>query len=165
MFLETNDGLLIFTLSEQRCALSLSDIERVIRAVAIEPLPNAPGIVTGLINVRGRIMPVLDIRRLFNLPGAPIALSDQMIIARTSRRIIAILVDDTLGVIEYNQDDTTAAADLFPGIGHIKGVTKLKDGIAYIYDLDRFLSLDEEAQLDRVLPSDGAASETDGQDA
>jgi len=149
--LERSDTLLVFTLSEQRCALALSDVERIVHVVEINPLPKAPEIVTGLINLQGRAIPVLNIRTLFNLPKVEIALSDQMIIAHTSSRTVAILVDNAVGVVDYGREDSIAAEELFPGIGYLKGVVKLKDGIAYIYDLDKFLSLDEEAMLDRVL--------------
>jgi purine-binding chemotaxis protein CheW len=151
MLLERSDTLLVFTLSEQRCALALSDVERIVHVVEINPLPKAPEIVTGLINLQGRAIPVLNIRTLFNLPKVEIALSDQMIIAHTSSRTVAILVDNAVGVVDYGREDSIAAEELFPGIGYLKGVVKLKDGIAYIYDLDKFLSLDEEAMLDRVL--------------
>lgn len=159
--MESGDKLLLFTLSEQRCAISLSDIERVVPVVFVHPLPQAPAIVVGVINVRGRVIPVLNIRKLFNLPEVGIVLSDQMIIARTSKRTVAILVDSASGVIDYRDEDITAAEELFPGIPYLKGVVKLKDGIAYIYQLDSFLSLDEEAVLDRLLTRDVKASEAD----
>jgi len=162
--LESDNSLLIFTLSGQRCALALSDVERVIRAVAIDQVPKAPAIVMGLINVRGRVVPVLNVCRLLNLPPAEISLSDQIIIARTSRRTVAILANGTVGVMDYKHDDFTATGDLFPGIEYVKGVVKLKEGIAYIYDLNSFLSLGEEAELERILPSGGAPSETSGRD-
>ncbi len=165
MPLELSDTLLVFTLSEQRCALALSDVERIVHVVEITPLPKAPEIVMGLVNVRGRAIPVLNIRKLFNLPEVGIALSDQMIIARTSRRTVAILVDNAVGVVDYRQEDITPAEDLFRGIGYLKGVAKLKDGMAYIYDLDSFLSLDEEAILDRILPPGVKMPEVDGHNA
>lgn len=56
------------TLDGQRYALSLAQVERVIRAVEITPLPQAPEIITGVINVRGRVIPVVDIRKRFRLP-------------------------------------------------------------------------------------------------
>ena len=152
-------------LSEQRCALALSAVERIVHVVEVNPLPKAPEIVAGLINVQGRAIPVLNIRTLFNLPEVGVALSDQMIIARTSKRTVAIVVDNTVGVVDYGQADITTAEELFPGIGYLKGVVKLKDGIAYIYDLDSFLSLDEEAALDRIVPPGVKMSEVDGHNA
>ncbi len=159
--MEYSDKLLLFTLSEQRCALPLSDIERIVPMVSIHPLPQAPAIVTGVINVRGRVMPVLNIRKLFNLPEVGLTLSDQMIIARTSKRTVAILIDNAVGVIDCGHEDITAIEELFPGIGYLKGVVKLKDGIAYIYHLDSFLSLDEEVALDRILARGVKISEAD----
>ncbi len=148
--------LLVFTISEQRCALPLSNIDRVVRMVEVRPLPKAPGIVAGLINVRGRAMPVLDIRKLFRLPdGGPEKgnnLSGQLIIARTSSRPVAILIDSSVGVMDFRNEDVVGSEDLFPGIGHLAGVAKLKDGIVYIYDIDRFLSIEEGTVLDRLLP-------------
>ena len=62
MPLELSDTLLLFTLSEQRCALALSVVERIVPVVEVTPLPKAPEMVMGLINVRGRAIPVLNIR-------------------------------------------------------------------------------------------------------
>ena len=145
--------------------MALSNVERIVRIVEINPLPKAPKLVMGLINVRGRAIPVLNIRTLFNLPEVGIVLSDQMIIARTSHRTVAILVDNAVGVVDCRKEDITAAEELFPGIGYLRGVVKLKDGIAYIYDLDSFLSPDEEAMLDRVLPLGAKTSEVNGHNA
>ena len=60
--------LIVFTLNEQRYALYLSVVERIVRIVRITPLPKAPEIVSGVINVAGRIIPVLDTRKRFRLP-------------------------------------------------------------------------------------------------
>ncbi len=60
---------IVFTLDEQRYALHLSAVERVICVVEITPLPKAPEIVLGIINVGGQIIPVIDMRKRFRLPG------------------------------------------------------------------------------------------------
>ncbi len=147
-----NEKLLVFTISGQNCALPLSRVERIVRLVEINPLPKAPEIVTGLINFRGLAVPVLNIRKLFRLPDIETTLNDQLIIADTSSRTVAILIENSLGVAEYREQDLITADELFPGIEHLEGVVKLKDGIAYIYDIDRFLSLEEKTALDRMVP-------------
>ena len=143
--------LLVFALSGQRCALSLSVVETVVRAVEISPLAKAPEIIMGVINVRGRAMPVLNIRKLFRLPESAMTLNDQMIIVHTANRPLAILVDNVVGVAEHGQEDVVRSDELYPGIEYLKGVVKLQDGMAYIYDLDRFLSLEESKVIDRLL--------------
>ena len=73
--------LVVFTMDEQRYALQLAAVERVVRMVEVTPLPQAPQIVLGVINAQGRIIPVVDIRRRFRLPARDIRLSDHLLIA------------------------------------------------------------------------------------
>jgi|WetSurMetagenome_2_1015567.scaffolds.fasta_scaffold00416_2 purine-binding chemotaxis protein CheW len=156
--LQKTDCLLVFCLSEQRCALPLKCVERVIRSVEISPLPKAPPIVEGLINIQGRPVPVLNIRKLFRLPEIETSLSDQIIIAHTLKRMVAIPVNDVGGVAEYEDQDFITSEELFPGIEYLEGVAKLKEGIVYIYDLERFLSLNEIAAIDCLLHTDDRIS-------
>jgi purine-binding chemotaxis protein CheW len=156
------DKLLLFALSDLRCALPLSGIERILRAAEISPLPKAPEIVMGLLNVQGRIIPVLNIRRLFHLPETELNLNDQIIIARTTTRSVAILVDYTIGVAEYGEADIIPSDELFPGIGYLEGVTKLQDDIIYIYNLDRFLSSEDEARIETLLSPASPESPEEG---
>lgn len=145
------EKLLIFTLSDLRCALQLSDIERILSAVAISPVPKAPDIVMGLINVHGHIVPVLNIRALLRLPEIEMTLNDQIIIARTTSRPVAILVDNVQGVAEFSDQDIIAPEGLYPGIEYLQGVTKPKEGILFIYNLDRFLSSEEKVEIEHLL--------------
>lgn len=156
------DKLLIFDLSGLRCALPLAGIERILRAVEISPLPQAPEIVMGLVNVQGRIIPVLNIRKLFHLPETEPNLNDQIIIARTTTRLVAIPVDSAIGVAEYSAQDIIPSAELFPGIEYLEGVAKLHDGIIYIYNLDRFLTSDDETGIDPLLSPDIQAADGEG---
>lgn len=148
------DKLLIFALSGLRCALPLPDIERILRAVEISPVPKAPAIVMGLVNVQGRIIPVLNLRKLFCLPETVITLNDHMIIARTTSFPVAILVDNVLGVTEYSDREIITTEVLFPGIDYLEGVAKLENGIILIYSLDRFLTSAEKAETLPLLSQD-----------
>ena len=74
--------LVVFNMDEQRYALQLATVERVVRMVEVTLLPQAPKIVLGVINAQGRIIPVVDIRRRFRLPARDIHLSDHLLIAR-----------------------------------------------------------------------------------
>ncbi len=89
----TSLRLVPFLLDDQRYALHLDVVERVIPAVEITPLPKAPEIVLGLINIRGKIIPVLNIRRRFRLPDRETELTDHFIIANTSKRTVALPAD------------------------------------------------------------------------
>lgn len=151
--MDKQNQFVVFTLDEQRFGLELTAVERVVRRVEITPLPKAPEIVLGVVNVRGRVIPVVDIRRRFRLPERRPALSDQIIIARTAQRAVALAVDATIEVLDRPQEDIIEALRVLPGIEYVEGVLKLKDGLILIHDLNRFLSLEEEAALDRAAES------------
>lgn len=147
--------IVLFTLDDQRYALRLDAVERVVRAVEITPLPKAPEIVIGVINVQGRIVPVVNIRRRFRLPERELKLSDQIVIARTSRRTVALVVDAVRGVTELSGKQIVWPEDIVPQMQYVEGVVKLEDGLVLIHDLDRFLSLNEEITLDVAMNADG----------
>lgn len=144
--------LVVFTLDAQRYALPLAAVERVVQAVEIVPLPKAPQIVLGVVNVQGQILPVVNIRRRFRLPERELRLSDHCLIAHTTKRMVALVVDEVSGVLEPVDQAMTAAEQILPGLAYVVGVVKLAEGMVLIHDLDSFLSLEEEQTLDEVLP-------------
>lgn len=147
--------LILFRLDELRMALPLSAVERILRAVYITPLPNAPEIVLGVINAQGQIIPVIDMRRRLGLPERTLALTDQLILARTTKRPVALVTDSVTGVLEYPDSKLTEVHAILPGVESVTGVIKLEDGLAYIHNLDSFLSLEEESSLDRAMATAG----------
>jgi purine-binding chemotaxis protein CheW len=149
-FLQT---LVVFSLEGGRYALSLPAVQEAARAVEYTPLPKAPAIVLGVINVRGQIIPVLNIRRRFGLPEREIALSDHFLLARTSRRPVALAVDNVTGVLTRPIETIIAAEKILPEMEYVRSVVKLEDGLIFIHDLDTFLSLEEESALEEALPN------------
>lgn len=147
-------NLLVFTVSGLRCALPLSEIERVVHAVRINPAPRAPEIVMGLVNVQGRVMPVLNIRKLFCLADTGIAINDRLIIARAAALPVAIVVDEVSGVYSRSELDITTPDELYSDIECLQGVAKMKDGVLYIYNLDGFFSSEIAAEIARLLAAD-----------
>lgn len=145
------EQLIVFVLNQQCYALSLASVQRVVRAVEITPLPKAPEIVSGVINVQGQIVPVINVRKRFRLPERDVMLDDQIIVARTSTRPVALMVDAVNGVVACAEHDVIAAEAIVPGMEFVQGVAKLKDGMILIHDLDRFLSLEEEQSLDQAM--------------
>lgn len=146
-----NYQLLELTLDDERYGLDLSAVEHIVRMVAITPLPQAPHIVLGVINVHARIVPVLDLRQRFGLPQRPPRLSDHLIIGHTARRAVALVADAVLGVVECPPDAVVAAATVLPTLRYVAGVVKLPSGLMLIHNLDTFLSLEEEQTLTVAL--------------
>lgn len=143
----STDQIVVFTLDEQLFALPLIAVVKVIHAIEIRHLPKAPEIITGIINVRGRIIPVVDIRKRLGMLTREIDLNDRLIIADTGKREVAILVDSVTGIIDLEPRQLDLAKKSAPYAEHIRGAAKTEDGMILIYDLDGFLNLEEEKDM------------------
>lgn len=146
----------VLCLDELRIGLPLAIVERVIHAVYITPLPSAPDIVLGVVNIQGRVIPVVNIRRRFRLEDRQIALTDRLVIAHTAHRPVALVADAVSAVLEYPEPALVDAENILPGLEYVDGVAKLEDGLILIHNLNRFLSLDEESALEHAMASAGA---------
>jgi purine-binding chemotaxis protein CheW len=153
--------LVTFSLDDRKFALSVSAVQRIIRVVEVTALPKAPEIVIGIINMQGQVIPVFDIRRRFQLPVREMQLSDQLIIASTTKRTVALIVASVNDVIEIPEEMIIVAEEILPELEYVEGVMKTEGGMVVIHDLERFLSLPEEKALDEALE---ALNRDEGQD-
>lgn len=145
------DQIVIFTLDEQHYALPLNSVLRVIHAVEIRHLPEAPEIISGIINIKGIIIPVINIRKRFGLMEREIDVDDRLIIAETGKRQVALLTDSVSGIRDLVPGEHEPARKNLPFAEHLRGVAKIDDELILIYDLEQFLSLDEEKELTQAL--------------
>lgn len=150
----TDLSWVVFFLDDQRYALPLESVDHVVQRVAISPLPQAPEIVSGMINVHGHLVPVINLRRRFRLPERPARLTDQLLLVHTDRRSLALCVDAVDSVLPLSPSRLHKSDTLLPGLDYLKGILRLPDeGLVLVNDLDAFLSLDEEVQLDAAQSS------------
>lgn len=148
--------LLVFQLDETRYALRLSAVLRVIRAVEITRLPKAPDIILGVIDLHGQIIPIINIRKRFQLGDRDMSPEDQIVIAQTSARVVGLVIESTSSLTELSSASIVPPESIVPGIRYLEGVVRLENDIVFINDLEKFLSLDEEAQLDIAMSEPGA---------
>lgn len=144
-------SLVSFAVHGRSLALPLEAVERVVHAVEATPLAGAPHTVLGIVDVAGRVMPVLGLRRLLGLPERDIRPEDRFILARTARRTVALVVDEATGVLDLPALAVVPPDRIFPGLEHIRGVARLEGGMILIHDLEQFLSVEEERTLDEAM--------------
>lgn len=142
--------LLVFRIDGQRFGIPASQAREVVRAVMIEPLPGAPEIVEGVIDVRGAIVPVFDIRRRFGLRAAALDPAEHFVIAWTGARVAALRVSEVID-LETAADAAAEAADITVGLDRISGVARTADGLILIHDLARFLEAEEARHLEQAM--------------
>jgi purine-binding chemotaxis protein CheW len=148
----------VFDVGGQRHGLPASDVQELLRAVAVVALPRAPAGVEGIINLRGQVVPVLPLRRRFGLPARPANPADHFIVARTAGRLVALRVDRALDLVRLSPADLEQAAGLLAGTA-LGWVARLPDGLVLIHDLHNLLSREESAALADALSASAPSGE------
>jgi purine-binding chemotaxis protein CheW len=134
-------GFFVFGVGNQLHGLPLASVDKIVRAAEITSLPKAPETVSGLLNVRGKIIPVVNIHRLFNAPPREMELDDCFVIANTSGGRLAFLVDSIHGVVEFGPGDLDGSQGLFPELERfIEAVGQINGKTVLIHDSDKLLS-------------------------
>jgi purine-binding chemotaxis protein CheW len=134
----------LFTVDDETYALRIWEVERIVRAVEVKPLPEAPPHVCGVVNVQGRILPVVDLRVRFGLPSREVRLEDHFIIASTENFSVVLPVDAALG----SREIWGGAAPLEDEerLRAVRKVVPLDLGVVYFLDLERVLFGEESAE-------------------
>jgi purine-binding chemotaxis protein CheW len=151
--------VLLFELDRQRYALPLGDVDEVVRAVAVRSLPSAPAVTLGVIDLRGELLPVMNLRVRFALPDKRVGIDDHFVIARADRRRVALHVDRAIGIDELEATLAADATNLPQPLRHIAGIAASGDGLVLIHALTSFLTQAEAESLDGALESAGSAGE------
>ncbi|MEW5847809.1 MAG: chemotaxis protein CheW [Myxococcota bacterium] len=151
VFAQPQVDVLTFEVGGQCYALPSRSVREVLRAVSIVPLPSGPRVVEGIINVRGSVVPVLDIRSRFRLPPKSLEHTDHLVVAWAGRRVVAIRADRAQDVLRIDGAQLEDVAVAIPGAGYVAGVAKLRDGLLLIHDLETFLAEAEATALDAAV--------------
>jgi purine-binding chemotaxis protein CheW len=143
--------VLVFTVAESRCAVPLATVLEVARAVAITPLPTAPTIVEGVIDVRGVVVPVVDVRSRLGLPAVANHPDQRLLVVWAGERLVALRVDEVEWVASVRSSNLAEPERIAHGIGWLAGVARLRDGLVLFHDLDTFFRQGEAEALDAAL--------------
>jgi purine-binding chemotaxis protein CheW len=147
--------VLLMEAGGQRCGVSVTHVIEIVRAARTAPLPGAPAAIEGLLDVRGDVVPVLDVRTRLGLPERPMLPSDHLVLVRARERVFALRVDEVCDLVHLD----ATALDVMPNVvargASVAGAAHLPDGLALIHDPARFLSQVEESVLDAALAEAG----------
>jgi purine-binding chemotaxis protein CheW len=145
--MKTGKSVVVFLIEGYRYGMPLDMVERVAPVVEITPVPDAPDAVMGVINVRGRVMPVINLRKKLSMQDRALKLSDQLLICHVGERTMALLVETIEGATEYSDEDLSKP----DGNTSAEQVLKTADGIVYIYDYERLLNSQEQIVLKKAM--------------
>jgi purine-binding chemotaxis protein CheW len=140
--------LVIFRLAKEEYGLPITKVQEINRLVPITKLPQTPSFMEGIINLRGRVIPVIDLRKRFQLAAAEQSEDNRIIIVEVNGQTVGVIVDAVTEVVRL------AAASIEPppptfiiDAQYIHGVGKLDDRLLILLDIDRILTSQEEIIL------------------
>lgn len=128
-----------FYLADQRYAMPIERVQEIQQIVAFSEVPGGGGGVVGMVNLRGNVIPAVDLRRIVGLPPQEYTLETPMIICRISGQFIAIVVDEVQDVIELPEGCLQDPPSIHALASKMLGVARMMDGLIYVLDLDALL--------------------------
>lgn len=139
-------SIVAFHVGDARFGVLSADVREVVRAVALTRLADAPAIIEGIFDLRGEIVPVLDLRKRFQFPAKPLSPDEHFLVVAAGDRTRAFRADRVVEIV-----DVPEALDATPASDRVAGVARTGDGLAIILDLEAFLDEAESASLDAAL--------------
>ena len=133
--------LVTFNIAEEEFGVDILSVQEIIRLMQITTVPRAPTCIEGVINLRGKVIPVIDMRKRFNLPAINRDSRTRIIVMEFGSKIVGFLVDAVSEVLRIPARTVEPAPAVVSGVGseYIRGVGKLDDRLLILLDLDSLL--------------------------
>lgn len=147
------DGQLVaFELGNEVYGVDIDRVQEIIRMTAITRLPKAPEFIVGVIDLRGRVIPVVDLKKRFGLPQGEGTRASRIVVFDTDGHTIGIVVD---GVSEVLRVPAEAVEPPSPVVtteesDYVRGIAKLDGRLIILLDLDRVLTWQEKGSLAEI---------------
>ena len=136
------ERIVSFHLAGQRYGLPIVRVNEIQQIVAFSEVPAGTSSVVGMVNLRGDVIPAIDVRLLVGLERRDYTLETPMIITRTHGETVALVVDDVQDVLELPDGCLQAAPPLHALSSKMIGVCRMNDGLIYLLDVDLLLGSD-----------------------
>lgn len=152
------DMVLLFQVDAVRCAVAARDVHEILRAVALFPLPQGPAVVAGLADVRGTVVPVVDMRRRLGLAPQSLRRTDYIILLRHAGppHLLGLWVTRVDHLEAWGTEThVQAGAALQIELGTASGVARRSDGLLLLYEPATLLTASEEASLAAAVVGPG----------
>ncbi len=156
---EGEDQYLTFIMDREEYGVDILSVQEIRGWESVTPLPNAPKHVRGVINLRGTIVPLIDLRLRFGLPAVEYNQTTVVIVLKVPNRsgkssVMGIVVDAVSDVYSLGRDALREAPDLGENVNtdYIKGLANVKGKMVILLEISKFLSVEEIGDI-RALTS------------
>jgi purine-binding chemotaxis protein CheW len=143
---EPMEHLVTFLLSDEEYGLDVRVVQEIIRLTEITHVPRSPTFIKGVINLRGRIIPVVDLKRKLELGEVTASRLSRIVVVKLRDRLIGLLVDGASQVLKIPVSSIDAAPEeiLDVNVSFIRGVAKLQKRLIILLDLQKILAVEIE---------------------
>ena len=132
--------VVVFRIGDQEYGAEISKVQEIVRMLPIIPAPNVPPYVVGVVNLRGKVIPVYDLRERFGLEKVAISKQSRILILNFSKRLVGVKVDAASEVIAIPEDKIELPPEEIAGVDEgIAGIAKVDDRLIILLDLERIL--------------------------
>lgn len=134
--------LVTFEVAGEEFAVDILAVQEINRMLDLTRVPQSPPEIEGVINLRGRIIPVIDLRKRFALPAADRSEHNRIVVVEVNGRVLGFIVDRVHEVLRINSSIVDPAPDMVTSVDSefIQGVGKLEDRLLILLDLRRLLA-------------------------
>ncbi len=138
-----------FILGNEKYAISITDVEEIIRLTEITPVPKAPDFIEGIINLRGRVIPVADLKKRINLGEANYDDKTRIVVVMLREKRMGLIIDSVEEIIRIESDQIEQAPALTMSMdaSYVEGVAKTDKAMIIILNIHKIFTSDEQDML------------------
>ena len=141
--------IVVCELADEHYGLDIARVFEIIRNQPITPMPRAPSFVKGVINLRGRIIPVVDLRGRFGMSDTEPTKETRIVVAESASTRVGLVVDSVSEVLLLPLDSVEPTPEVAAGADaeYLRGIAKLGDRLVLLLELDGLFGLDDQHAL------------------
>jgi purine-binding chemotaxis protein CheW len=151
--------LVVFCLAGETYGIDISSVHEIIRMQTITEVPRTPDFVEGVINLRGRIVPVMDLRKRFGLHLGEKTANSRVIVVEVNGVTVGMIVDAVSEVLRLPEASIEPPPPMFTGVdvAYLQGVGKWQERLIILLNLDKVLYAQEQHTLKNSFKAGGLA--------
>lgn len=150
---EETTQLVVFKLGEEEFGVNILQVREIEKLdQGLTRVPKAPRFVEGVINLRGEIIPIVDLRKRFGLTLPPLGLDSRVIIVEVGEEAVGMLVDAVVEVLRIPLSAIESTPSITKGVNsyYLAGVAKVEERLIVLLNLERALSPEEAEELSKA---------------
>ena len=148
-----NLQLVVFNIGKELYGVGIESVHEIVKVPDITEVPDAPAFLQGVINLRGKIVPVVDLRKRMHLDGKERTKTSRVLITENDERLVGLLVDAVSEVLKLPPESVEAPPEMISSIGveYITGVAKVGGNLIILLNLEKVFSVEDMKKFGTIV--------------